>query len=145
MYGFALPPNFATRLAPPKWTNCRAYIKAGTYNDFVVPQNVYQLMICVWGAGGGGALCGTYNAYYTYYAVGTGGDGGGYAQGILDVLPGQILPTITIGAGGTISTTLSSGSGSAGGTSSVGTLLTATGGAGGQSSTSTSAPTRQCC
>jgi hypothetical protein len=51
----------------------------------------------------------------------TGGGGGGYAAGIINVTPGQTLPTITVGSGGT--------AGVAGGTSSFGTLLTATGGA----------------
>ena len=137
MYGFALPPNFGTRVAPPRWVNCRPYVKSGTYNNFVVPANVYQIMVCVWGAGGGGARANGYNSQYA-----RGGDGGGYAQGIIDVVPGQVLPTITVGAGGAGVTGTSSGAdGSAGGTSSFGTLLTATGGAGGiRNSTSAGTP-----
>jgi len=134
MYGFGMPPNQATRLAPPAWTNAYPYLTAGTYNDFVVPANVYQIMVCVWGGGGSG---GSGNVYASTH--GRGGDGGGYAQGIVDVIPGQVLPTITVGAGGAI-TGSNSAQGNAGGTSSFGTLLTATGGAGGLNN-STSAGT----
>ncbi len=92
MYGFGLPPNYATRVAPAVWTNCRPYIRSGTYNDFVVPQNVYQIMVCVWGAGGGGSA----NSSGIDSLFPRGGDGGGYAQGIIDVVPGQVLDTITV-------------------------------------------------
>ena len=132
MYGFGLPPNYATRVAPAAWTNCRPYVIAGTYNDFVVPQNVYQIMVCVWGAGGSGGAGTSYSGQFA-----RGGDGGGYAQGIIDVVPGQVLPTITVGAGGAARVSTQS-SGASGGTSSFGTLLTATGGGGGAISNSTS-------
>ena len=132
-YGTPLPPNTATRLAPPKWVNYRAFLTAGTFTSpFVVPQNVYQIMVCVWGAGGSGSSGSVYNSNYAL-----GGSGGGYAQGIIDVVPGQILSTITVGAGGA---SVINASGNAGGTSSYGTLLSATGGTGGVNN-STSAGT----
>jgi hypothetical protein len=55
MYGISLPPNYATRVAPPEWRQSRVYGKSGTYTGVVVPQNVYQIMLTVWGAGGSGA------------------------------------------------------------------------------------------
>ena len=125
-YGTPLPPNAATRVAPSKWVNSKFYLTAGTYNDFIVPQNVYQVLAIVVGGGGSGA------AYASGSAVG--GGGGGFASGIIDVVPGQKLPTITVGAGGTTPGTASSSTGlngSAGGTSSIGSILSATGGSGG--------------
>ena len=109
MYGYGLPPNQATRVAPPKWTNFNA-IRA-TSSTEVVPQNVYQIGVAVFGAGGSGGVDRS-------TGQATGGGGGGFAFGILDVIPGQILPTITIGTGGAGVT--SSDAGNAGGTSSFG-------------------------
>jgi len=76
-----------------------------------VPDNVTQIWVHCWG--GGQASNGTTAS----------GAGAGYVSGIIDVTPGLLLPTITIGAGGATAS-------AAGGTTSVGTLLTATGGAG---------------
>lgn len=96
-YGFPVPPNVATRVAPPQWKSFRPYLKPGAYNDFIVPQNVYQLaVIVVGGGGGGGARSGVGN--------GGGGGGGGFAFGIVDVVPGQAIPTVTVGVGGTSGT-----------------------------------------
>lgn len=128
-YGYPLPPNYATRVAPPRWTNARAYTRAGTYTDFVVPANVFQIGLMVVGAGGSGAMATPNNGY-----VATGGGGGGFAFGILDVTPGQVLPTITVGAGGAALITVSGVNGNAGGTSSFGTIVTCTGGGGGNTS-----------
>ncbi len=54
MYGFGLPPNQATRVAPPKYTNYKL-INATTSTE-TVPANVYQLLVMVWGGGGSGRL-----------------------------------------------------------------------------------------
>ena len=109
MYGYSLPPNVATRAAPPEWKNYK--LITSTTSTETVPLNVYQILACVWGGGGNG----------TAAATPAGGGGGGFAMGILDVVAGQLLPTITVGA--------------LGGTSSVGSLLSATGGANAVTST----------
>ena len=70
MYGYGLPPNYATGVAPSKWTNGVIFPTAGTYS-FVVPQNVFQIAVAVWGAGGSGGNCNT----TTYQAAGGGGGG----------------------------------------------------------------------
>lgn len=128
-YGYPLPPNYATRVPPSRWTNARAYTVAGTYTGFVVPANVFQIGLMVVGAGGSGAMATPNNGY-----LATGGGGGGFAFGILDVTPGQVLPTITVGAGGAALNTVSGVNGNAGGTSSFGTIVTCTGGGGGNTS-----------
>ena len=127
LYGYSLPPSTATRVAPPKWTNVRSYLLNGTYT-FVVPQNTFQILAMVWGAGGSGGA-------YTSGSYISGGGGGGFAMGIIDVAPGQALPTLTVGAGGAAVT--SGNNGNAGGTSSIGTILTATGGGAGNYSSPT--------
>jgi hypothetical protein len=137
MYGYGLPPNYATRVAPPKFVNEQSFIVPGTYS-FTVPQNVYQIFAIVIGAGGSGA---TYNSTADE-GVCAGGAGGGCAVGIIDVIPGQLLPTITVGAGGAAKTnpgTATASSGNAGGTSSIGSLLSATGGAEGTASLTSTA------
>ena len=71
-----------------------------TFNNngtFTVPPNVTSITVEVWsGGGGGGAATGN-------PAVGGGGAGGSYVRGTLDVTPGQQF-TVTVGAGGTSST-----------------------------------------
>ncbi len=88
---------------------------------FVVPPDVNNLFVEVWGGGGGGgashppAPCG-----------GGGGDAGGYARKLCHVTPGEQI-VCTIGAGGTGG--ISNGAnGTAGGTTSFGTYCAATGG-----------------
>ena len=93
-YGYPLPPNSPTRIAPPEWKNYK--LIAATTSNEVVPQNVYQMLVMVWGGGSLG--------------------GGGFAMGIVDVVPGQTLPTITVGGQG--------------GSSSFGALVSATGSSG---------------
>jgi len=132
MYGQPSPPNFATRFAPPVWRTFQTYTSPGTYSGLVVPANVFQVLVAVFGGGGSGAI--QPNTAYGFLA--TGGGGGGFASGIINVIPGQILPTITVGAGGTaatmtVATTIGYANGNAGGTSSFGSFLTATGGSGG--------------
>jgi hypothetical protein len=112
-----------TKLVPPSWNNFLIYANARTVSGLVVPDNVYQLLVYVQGAGGsGGANSGANGSS-------TGGGGGGFICGIYDVTPGQVLPTITIGAGGAAAG--ANANGTAGGSSSFGTIATATGGGGG--------------
>ena len=107
IYGNGTPPNYQTRVAPPFWANYKMILT--TTSAEVVPQNVWQILALVWGGGGGGSTS-------------LGGSGGGFCMGIIDVVPGQTLPTLTVGAAGSVG-------GGAGGTSSFGTLLSSTGGA----------------
>jgi len=48
-YGYPLPPNAPTRIAPPEWRSYKL-IKATTSVE-VVPQNVYQILAMVFGGG----------------------------------------------------------------------------------------------
>lgn len=100
-YGYPLPPNAPTRVAPPEWRSYK--LITATTSSEVVPQNVYQMLVMVWGAGASGN--------------GAGGAGGGFAMAIIDVVPGQLLSTITVGV-------------TAGASSSYGSLISATGGSG---------------
>ena len=89
---------------------------------FTPPTGVTRVKLFVIAGGGGGAgnNCG-------------GGQSGGYGGagvGIYTVTPGTGY-TVTVGVGGASQVAPSSGSGSAGGSSSFGSLLTATGGGGG--------------
>jgi hypothetical protein len=91
--------------------------------SFGVPAGVTNLRVRVIGGGGGGAGS-------TSSGLGGGGGGaGGYAEGIVAVQPGQVIP-VTVGAGGA---GVSGGSAAWGGTSSFGSFMSATGGAGGTS------------
>lgn len=116
----SLAPNAPTRIAPPEWRSLELIM--ATVSNKVVPANVYQMRVEVVSGGGGGAR---YAAH-----IATGGGGGGYGSAIIDVIPGQLLPTITIGAGGAAQLTDIT-AGNAGGTSSFGTFISVTGGAGG--------------
>jgi hypothetical protein len=109
--------------------NRQLYLRAGSYT-FTVPNNISQVLGVAIGAGGGGARISSVGSYYAF-----GGAGGGYAQGVIPVTPGQAL-TVTLGAGGAGAAT-NNASGSAGGTSSIGAFLSATGGAGGTFSSPT--------
>lgn len=96
------------------------YDTAGIY-EFVVPDNVYHIV--VWyligaGGGGGGATSGS-------KLGGNGGMGQIIYNRILPVTPGQVL-SITIGAPGIGGT--AGKNGTSGGASSIGTLITASGG-----------------
>ncbi len=94
---------------------CQVFTASGV---FVVPPRVYTVYVTMCGGGGGG---GRGNGYY----------GGGGAQCWIkqpvSVTPGDSI-TVTVGAGGTGKTS-SDGNGTAGGTSSFGSLLSASGGA----------------
>ena len=102
------------------WTN------AGTHTWYI-PQGVTKVFAFVIGAGGGG---------YAYNEMGgskvyQGGKGGGYAHGVISGLtPGNTL-TVTVGLGGKGYSRNHSGSGTAGGNSSLGNYLTGSGGGAG--------------
>lgn len=105
-----------TRAAP----GMQAFTSSGT---FTVPAGVTQVEALVWG-GGGGSMASSGGGVYT-----GGGGGGGYSSEIITGLVPGATVTVTVGAGGTAS---SSGvAGGTGGTSSFGSYLSATGGAGG--------------
>lgn len=89
---------------------------------FVVPPGVWLAKIRLCGGGGGGGS-GAPNQ------GGAGGGAGGFAEGIVSLIPGQAIP-ITVGASGT-GAGVSGPNAGTGGTTSFGTLLSATGGLGG--------------
>lgn len=94
------------------------YLTAGTF-AFTVPAGVYRIKCRV--IGGGGGAGGSASA-----KSGGGGGAGGYAEGGIDVIPGQTI-TITVGAGGQGGT--AGNFGASGGLSSVGGFMSASGGA----------------
>ncbi|MBZ9939123.1 hypothetical protein LB518_22695 [Mesorhizobium sp. BR1-1-16] len=100
------------------------YTSSGT-TSFVVPTGIYRLKrIRVWGAGGGGG--GSFNTG----GAGAGGGGAGYAESVgVAVSPGQSI-SIVVGAGGLAGTGTPT-AGGAGGTTSVGSLISIPGGGGG--------------
>lgn len=109
-------------LAPNTFGN-QLFTSSGT---FTVPEVVTSLKVTVVGGGGGGGA-----GKIVGYSLGTGGTGGGggIAVGIFTVTPGATY-TVTIGSGGVGTNTFNT-NGSAGGTSSFGSVLSATGGSGG--------------
>lgn len=94
------------------------YLTAGTFT-FTVPDGVYRIKCRV--IGGGGGAGGSASA-----KSGGGGGAGGYAEGWIDVTPGQTI-TITVGIGGSGGT--AGNFGVSGGLSSVGGFMSASGGA----------------
>ena len=102
-----------------------ALYTSGT-TTWTCPSGVTRIkVICIGGGGGGGSAYDDGDAWHN------GGDGGrgGISIGIYTVIPGTGY-SATVGAGGAGSNTAPN-AGSAGGTSSLGSLLSATGGGGG--------------
>jgi hypothetical protein len=99
--------------------------------DFVVPSGVTQLKVTAIGGGGGGGA-----GHFNIGAGGGGGGGGKVEQSLVTVQPGQTV-FVTVGAagvGGRYASSRSLGTaynGTAGGTSSFGSLVVAKGGSGG--------------
>lgn len=89
----------------------RVYGSSGSSYSFTVPSGITKVRVRCFGAGGGGGNSGAY----------AGGGGGGFSIGEFDVVAGDSY-TVTVGQGGT--------SGTTGGTSSFGSLISATGGVG---------------
>lgn len=109
------------------------FASPGTYT-FTVPGCAEQICIEAW-AGGGGGSSAYYSTTNTARRPGGGGGGGGYGSQCFTVLPGAQY-TVTVGAGGAGGSGTGSSpfgnNGAAGGTTSVGSLITVNGGAGGQ-------------
>ncbi|WP_158746089.1 glycine-rich domain-containing protein [Acidisphaera sp. L21] len=85
--------------------------------NFVVPNGSTSVRVRLCGGGGGGASG----------QGGAGGGAGGYAEGIVQVTPGQVIP-ITVAGGGAAGNVAAA---TAGGTSNFGSAMSATGGSGG--------------
>lgn len=98
-----------------------AWTTPGTFS-WTVPAGVTRAKFRIWGGGGGGG--GSFNIS----SAGSAGSGGGYAEGVFAVTPGQVIPII-VGSGGAGG---AGGDGGAGGTSSAGSIVSATGGGGGK-------------
>lgn len=92
-----------------------------TSGSFTVPDFIYRLKVQLWGGGGGGGQG-------TAGVAKGGGGAGGYAEAILTVTPGQVIP-YTIGGGGA-----GGGPATSGGTSTFSTM-TAGGGTGNSAAT----------
>ena len=99
------------------------FAQVGSSSTWQVPQGVKKLRVRLVGGGGGGGG-GTAN-----YGGG-GGGAGGYAESILDCVPGQRIP-IVVGVGGAASPATATGG--SGGTTSFGDVVVAQGGSGGAS------------
>lgn len=100
-----------------------AYRTAGAFST-VLPLDARLAWVVAIGAGGGGGGASAGN-------VGTGGGGGEYREGVFEVTPGATLNGV-VGAGGAGGNSVPN-HGSAGGSSSFGSLITANGGSGGGS------------
>ena len=107
----------------------RAFEEIATSRDWTAHANILNnevTVICVGGGGGGGS-----SGSSDYYGGLGGGGGGGYvAIKKITVTPGAVYP-ITIGAGGACAPITTRGDGTAGGTTSFGSLVQARGGSGG--------------
>lgn len=101
------------------------YSTAGTFS-WVCPAGVTKVRAKIWGGGGGGGGSGTAAG-----SAATSAGGAGYAEKVLDVVPGTSY-AVVVGAGGTAGPGGGSpAAGGTGGTSSFGGVLSATGGTGG--------------
>jgi hypothetical protein len=108
---------FKLNTLTPGFSRITTYTASGS---FVVPNGSSTVKVRLCGGGGGGGSG----------AQGLGGGGGGasgYAEGVISVTPGQVIP-VTVGGGGGVS---GGGYGGTGGTSSFGSAISATGGGGG--------------
>lgn len=107
--------NFSPANIPAR--NTQQFTASGS---FTVPDDVYRVKARVWGGGGGaGGSLGASGA-------GSGGGGAGYAEGIIEVTPGQVI-AVTVGSGGAGGAATPT-NGQDGGSSSFGGFISATGG-----------------
>lgn len=113
-------------------------------NTYTKPAGLKAIYVRVLSGGGSGGAVAANNGF-SYKGTSTAGGTGAYAEAIIDASLLGATTTMTVGAGGAAVTTASPGSasavtnGNAGGTSSVGSLLSCSGGAGGLASASTAA------
>lgn len=107
------------RVDGPKTVKFANRFQTAGSGNFTVPAGVYSLYYRLWGGGGGGGGGGGTSA-------GNAGGAGGYSEGWIDVVPGQVIP-YTVGAGGTGGTTAGGGTaGVSGGSSSFNSTITCT-------------------
>jgi phage-related tail fiber protein len=69
----------------------REFTTSGT---LTIPAGVTQVLVELWGAGGGGSggrsvTCGTWGCFSLAWE-GSGGGGGAYVRAVVDVVPGDI-------------------------------------------------------
>lgn len=102
----------------------QTFTASGTYTPNA--NMLYAIIECQGGGGSGGAVVANSGSY----ASGSGGGGGCYARKTVSKATVGAPQTVTVGAGGA-APSAGANSGSAGGTTSVGTLCSAVGGAGG--------------
>lgn len=119
-----LPAVNASQLVglPTPFSNMQVFSNAGS-TSWTVPSNVTKVFVQVWGGGGGGG------GGSAASIGGSGGGAGGYGADFLTVTPSASISVI-VGSGGSAGS--SGGNGTAGGSSSFGSL-SATGGSAGQS------------
>jgi hypothetical protein len=86
-------------------TGFTTYMEFTSTGTFTVPAGVTQMLVELWGAGGGGGngeVCNAtddHQGLATIAAAGSGGGSGGYTRAALSVVPGKTY-TINVGAGG---------------------------------------------
>ena len=125
--GAGMPPSFQT--VPNTLggiINVQYFTSSGTYTP---TAGATQAIVEVVGGGGGSGGCASTSTGQV--ACSAGGGGGGYARSYISSLSSQ---TVTVGAGGN-GATAGANTGSTGGTTSFGPLVSASGGAGGQGGT----------
>lgn len=96
-YNFTLNQT-GTGGAPPGF-NFQVYDVPGAHT-FVVPSDVYTIIVELWGGGGGGGSGGNLNTSVKQAAGGGGGGAGGYCRAVISVVP-QSSHSIVVGGGGT--------------------------------------------
>jgi hypothetical protein len=112
---------FKLNTLTPGFSRIATYTGSG---NFVVPIGSASVRVRLCGGGGGGGAGAP-------QLGGAGGGAGGYAEGIVAVQPGQVIPVI-VGTGGDAGVAAGASAGQ-GGLSSFGTTISATGGFGGVS------------